>query len=209
MTRTVDLPYGVHLELHDSGELLSDHIVRENDFFEREILEFLRVHFNKQETIIDVGANIGNHSAFFAATLDYQAIVAFEPVPDNAKLLQKNMAPYEAIYIRTEAVGNSATDVLIEINRGNMGACQVSDNGTLRVQQIRLDGIIVPPVSLLKIDVEWYEPQVLEGAKTLIEEDRPLILIEDAKNEYEQFLPPSYQLYEAWPQHKTYLYGPK
>ena len=34
------------------------------------------------------------------------------------------------------------------------------------------------PVSLLKIDTEGYEPEVLEGARKLIEEHKPVIYLE-------------------------------
>jgi FkbM family methyltransferase len=40
---------------------------------------------------IDVGANIGNHSVFFAAILN-ASVYAFEPFPPNHALLELNIA---------------------------------------------------------------------------------------------------------------------
>lgn len=207
MSRSVQLPWGVTLQIHDEGEALSDHINREQNFFEPDILEYLSRYYSKQETILDVGANIGNHTTFFAAALNYKAIVAFEPVSDNFKLLEQNMAPFGAIYLRQVAVGAENKKIHMTINRSNMGACEVDPNGSYSVQQIRLDDIIVPPVSLIKIDTEWSEPGVLEGARNLIELDRPLILIEDVEDKYKVLLPIAYHLIRAWPDHRTYLYG--
>jgi hypothetical protein len=95
-----------------------------------------------------------------------------------------------------------------------MGACEVHSDITdtrdnyVRAWQVRVDDLLLlQPVTLMKIDVEWYEPQVLLGAKNIMESDKPLILIEDAKGEYAQLLPPEYELLQAWLAHKTYLYG--
>lgn len=208
MSRKITIDKDVVINLHDPGEALSDHIDRERDFFEREILDYIRMVYPVQKTILDVGANIGNHTLYFAKYLKHDAIVAFEPIPANFKLLSQNTAGLQRVFLRREAVGDSNIDVMLRENLSNMGACEVDPEGSIMAHQVRLSDIFVPEVSLIKIDVEWYEPQVLEGATTLLEEDRPLILIEDAKQEYAELLPDFYRLMQAWPDHKTYLYGP-
>jgi hypothetical protein len=96
-----------------------------------------------------------------------------------------------------------------------MGACEVdpvydSEKGHRKVQQVRVDDLLlIPRITLMKIDVEWYEPNVLKGAQNIIESDKPLILMEDAEGTYAKLLPPEYELLQAWLAHKTYLFGPR
>jgi len=196
---------GVNLNLHPIGEALSDHIRRENDFFEAEILDFIRDNFPTHGTILDVGANIGNHSAYFANFLNYRQIVAFEPVPENYVLLVQNCAYYNGFYPFKWAVTDKDTSLRISPKFDNMGASFVNREGTLEVVGVPLDNLSLYDVTLLKIDVEWHEPEVLAGARALIEKNRPLILIEDTKDEYADLFP-NYRKIKGWPQHGTYLY---
>jgi FkbM family methyltransferase len=207
MSRTRVIDGDVTIHLHDAGENLSDYIARSNDFFEREVLDYVaRVH-PVQKTILDVGANIGNHTLYFAKYLEYDSIVAFEPIPANFELLKENTRHLDNVFLRKEAVGNGDSDLTMAENRTNMGASQVDPEGKIRVRQVRLSDIFVPEVSLIKIDVEWHELQVLDGATALIDEDRPLILIEDSAAAYEDYMSTlQYHIEAAWPKERTYLY---
>lgn len=196
---------GVELELHPEGEALSDHIRVKNEFFECETLDYIKDNFPHQGTIVDIGANIGNHSAYFANFLEYRQILAFEPVPANYILLVKNCAYYRSFYPFKFGITNQEKPLRIEPNRSNMGASEVSAEGSLEVIGLPLDRFGLYDVTLMKIDVEWHEPEVLQGAYATIQKNRPMILIEDAKEEYGKLLP-DYQLLKAWPEHRTYLY---
>lgn len=212
MSREITLLDDTRLFLHDSGEALSDAIARDQDYFEKEILEYMSEHHPQQDVILDIGANIGNHTAYFAQYLEYSSIIAFEPVFENYQLLKLNTS-YPNIILRNEAVGRFRGNVYIRLNTGNMGACEIEPDitktdGTRRVSQVRVDDLLlVRPVTLIKIDVEWYEPEVLLGAKSILETDKPLLLIEDANGVYADLLPPEYELLQPWLAHKTYLYG--
>ena len=207
MSRSVTLKDGNALKIHDEGEALSDRINRDQDYFEREILDYLEQNHKDQKTILDIGACLGNHTLFFATHLNYDSIVAFEPITDNFVLLKENIVNLSDVWLRKEAVGDVTTDVMMTINRGNMGACEINPEGDIRVHQVKLDDIFVPPVSLIKIDVEWVELSVLDGGRALIAEDKPLILIEDSNAAYEPYmLDMGYYIEAAWHGEKTYLY---
>lgn len=196
---------GVELSLHPEGEALSDHIRDRNDFFEVEILEYIKGNFPVHGTIVDIGANIGNHSAYFASFLKYRQILAFEPVPANYILLTKNCAHYRGFYPFKFGITNQEKMLQIEPNRGNMGASEVREGGSVEVIGIPLDRMALYDVSLVKIDVEWHEPEVLQGAYATIQKNKPLILIEDVRDEYGRLLP-DYTKIGSWPEHRTYLY---
>lgn len=197
------------LFLHDSGEALSDVIIRQGDYWEKDILEYLAFNHKQQEVIIDVGANIGNHSIYFSKYLNNYKIYAFEPVFDNYDLLVKNIEENNANVVPIcAAVGDTHGPVKVTPNRGNMGASEVSSEGSQETYQMSLDKInFIKKITLIKIDAEWYEPQVLVGANDTIQRDNPLILIEDATGDrIPHLLMGSYVIEKAWPHHKTYLY---
>jgi len=205
--RTITLKDGHALTLHGEKDQLSNRIASDEDYFEKDILLYLEKNYPVHNVILDVGANIGNHTLFFATHLRYNKIIAFEPIPENYKLLALNTYELDNVSIRRVAIGDGDLDIMMRADPENMGACEVTPTGDIKVEQIKLDDLLVDPVTLIKIDVEWYEPFVLLGAKYLLETDKPLILIEDTKQEYSDLLPSGYSLIQAWPEHRTYLYG--
>ena len=200
---------GIPLTVWD-GEALSNSIVRNNDFWESDILDYLQRNFKDQKTIIDVGANIGNHSVYFANFLNYEEILAFEPDCDNYHVLEENLIGYHDIKLAHMAASNRTGKAKLALNRDNYGAHEINDEGGEEIDCITLDKMQMffkEPVTLLKIDAEWHEPQVLEGAEEIIFKYHPLILIEDTESKYGPLLEEKgYSLYEAWPQHGTYLW---
>lgn len=197
--------------IHDNEDL-SNAIERNKDYWEADILDYLRDNFNRQEVILDIGANIGNHSVYFARYLDYHKIFCFEPDPINYALLYKNIhaadhKDYLSIRPYNFAISNvePCTEIHLALNRSNWGAHEIQKTG-IAIYAYPLDYFaFIDPVTLIKLDVEWHEPQVLESGKNLIQKDKPLILIEDADKTYESLLP-NYSLIKAWDHHKTYLY---
>lgn len=203
---TLELVRGIPFNLHPPGEAVSDAIRRTGDFFEAEILDYLRDYFPEHGTILDIGANIGNHSIYFANFLKYRQILAFEPIPANYILLTENCAFYNAFYPFKFGITDKEKLLRIEPNISNMGASEVRLDGSVEVIGIPLDLLSLYDVTLLKIDVEWHEPEVISGAANLIRKNKPLILIEDVRNEYGGLLT-DYKLIKGWPEHRTYLWG--
>lgn len=194
---------GIEIQLHPN-EALSNHIRRENDFFEADILDYLRDHHQAQKVIVDVGANIGNHTLYFANFLKYEKIVSFEPLPANFEILEANL-PYFNIELHQLALSDKKTALKMTPNVGNMGASRIDGQGGIEVEAITLDSLNLKNVTLIKIDVENHEPLVLEGAKDTILRCHPLILIEDWNYSYGNLFP-DYVLEKSWPKHRTYLY---
>lgn len=128
--------------------------------------------------ILDVGANIGVFSLAAAKRFPEAAIYAFEPNPDAYSRLVRNLdlngagnaTPVNhAVYSMSGTVGFSA--------EGSTSSGFIADGGTLTVQTLTLDDFCprngISGVSLLKIDVEGAEVEVLRGAlKTLRITDR-------------------------------------
>jgi len=195
---------GLNLFVYNN-ESVSNHLRQKKDFFESTTLDYLRDRHKIQKVIIDAGANIGNHSVYFANFLKYQKIICFEPVPDNFALLTKNLAPYPNIKLYEVALSHQAIKLGMYCNLRNMGSAKIYRGGKLKVNAITLDSLNLKNVTLMKIDVEGHEPLLLEGAKDTINRCHPLILIEDWNHTYQKLLP-HYVLEKGWPEHQTYLY---
>ena len=149
--------------------------------YELQLLQDIRNRLSSDDLVIDVGANVGNHTLYLACLASCH-VVAFEP---NAGL---------ADAIRTSAEMNGLTDLVTVYAFGvgkqseygffsqeipdNLGAQSISlGDGPIRI--VSLDSIKFEyPVKVIKIDVEGMEPDVLEGAKALLLKDRPIVYVE-------------------------------
>lgn len=208
----------VELELHPSPDYVSDHIRRTGEFYEIAILEELARRITGG-VLVDAGAMIGNHTAFLAAFVPHSEIWAFEPAPVNLRLLRENVRPFPTVRVIDAALSDYRTgSVTMSTHRTNRGHSVVDatdpwpqpdeHDPPFTARAMALDGLKLEDVSLLKIDVEWHEPQVLAGAVDTIARCRPLIVIEDWKHEYGALLP-GYHVAVAWEQlHQTFLYAP-
>lgn len=200
---------GIPFYTHDNEDL-SNAIRRNGDFWEADILDYLRDNYPNQSTIVDAGANIGNHTLYFATFFNYDKIVAFEPCGQNFSLLTINLSHYDPskILLYPQGLSDKAEWTTLVTNCSNLGANEIHpDAQGERVYVDTLDQYSkwFGPVTLLKIDVEWWEPKVLMGAQKTLERDHPLILIEDTRQEYGKLLP-QYELVQSWEHHNTFLY---
>lgn len=198
--------------------MFSGAILREGDFYEADILDYIRDTYPVQKTIVDAGANIGNHSVYFANFLQYERIVCFEPFYPNFRLLVENMEAYSNITLMQAALGDHNGIVAFAPNFSNMGAGEVRDYNAANPDQVTvcqttIDAFKLRDITLIKMDVEYSEPLALMGAYWSMHWDSlkhtaPLLLIEDSQNRYEGMLKDefNYKLIKSWDHHKTYLY---
>lgn len=194
---------GVELELYPPPDYLSDEVRRTGDFFEAEVLDAVRDRLAGTEpgVLVDVGAMIGNHTAYLTAFAPPHIVHAFEPHPANFALLRRN-APLAFLHrvalADYDGPGHLAVD---QVNPGHSALAETGIAVTVRT----LDSYDLREVRLVKVDVEGGEEAVLRGAARTIAESRPLILIEDWTGEAAVA---GYELTDAWPDRQTYLWEP-
>ena len=124
-----------------------------------------------QSVVVDIGANIGVLTAWFARRA--HEVHAFEPAPRALELLRMN-APSNAT-IHPLALGEESG--LVRFTQAeSLDMSAISDSG-IEVEIRTLDSYGLAP-DLIKIDVEGFEPQVLRGARQTIARHRPLIMFE-------------------------------
>lgn len=139
--------------------------------------------------VLDVGANVGNHTIFYAHHTGATRILPFEPNPEAQAVLRRNVelnaasarVPVDLQFVHY-AVGAAPSRLRIAAAPpGNLGATQFAEAaaGEGTVESMPLDSLAIPGrVGFLKVDVEGMEMQVLAGARRLVERFRPVIFVE-------------------------------
>jgi FkbM family methyltransferase len=151
-------------------------------FYEPKELGYCKTHVPPGGTIVDVGANTGNHTVYFARFLRPRLIIPVEPIEAAADLVRANAA-LNGIVIDERGLGLAAADapgtLEMSIVRDMMMA--KVDPGAARkvaVRAVRLDDLIPEKVDFLKVDVEGFEMNVLKGAQRILSQDRPQLMLE-------------------------------
>jgi len=152
--------------------------------------------------LYDIGAHIG----FFTCSwlrLGGGRVEAFEPLPSTARVLRRTIRRNgfaARARVHTLALGNFNGAGQLIANEADLGAASAAfvaeigqadwlrrtrhfDPGRSRTVPVhRLDDLVadldLPPPTLLKIDVEGAEAQVLAGAAQLLTTARPAVLCE-------------------------------
>ena len=130
-------------------------------------------------TVWDVGA----HTGYFVlvALAAGHKVVAVEPDADNAARIHETLARngLSATVIEAAAGEREGTALLETSDKTSFN--RISECGT-PVRLMTLDSLysqdVSEPPTLVKIDVEGYEAEVLRGARRLLQEARPTLLIE-------------------------------
>jgi FkbM family methyltransferase len=138
-------------------------------------------------TFFDVGANIGLYSLLCNSVFPKSRIVAFEPTPDTAEI-NRTIAEINATGTRVEelALGKAAgkaqlflsaksdaSNSLVEGFKPNVGSVDV-DVETLD-GYVRRSGLVP---SIVKIDAETFEPEILAGGRSVLSNHRPMLIVE-------------------------------
>lgn len=132
------------------------------------------------DVFYDVGANIGFHTVIAARLVgNAGTVVAFEPLPENAAQLRRNVELNSFANVEVvEAALSDGTGFANLSGSGHRTRRTLTKLGGVEVRTFRLDDWEGPPPDLLKIDVEGAELVVLEGALETIRRHRPDMLIE-------------------------------
>jgi len=161
---------------------------------------------NKQglhpKTFIDVGANVGQFAVASTNIYPDAKIHSFEPLPYCFFNLQKNSRPYSNVTVSQIALGEDKGSVTFHVNKHSHSSSilPLSENHKksfpgaevsheIDVEVNTLDAVLsdvnlVSPV-LLKIDVQGYESQVLNGSKNTFDRIDYVILESSFKPMYE------------------------
>lgn len=140
------------------------------------------------DTVLDIGANVGFHSLFFSLKVGpLGKVLSFEPLAENYRMLTlnkvinnlDNVDLYQAL-VGAESKINMHP--VFSVDPRNLGATKFSREATAQtaspLMQLKIDDLQLEKCNLLKIDVEGMEQYVLEGAQKTLEELRPVVFYE-------------------------------
>jgi FkbM family methyltransferase len=151
--------------------------------YEPEMLEDMRSRIAPGSLVLDVGANVGNHSLYLAAVARCR-VEAFEPNPVLCDAIRASAALnglQDAVHVHAVGVGRATARASFEKDvPENLGAQRLRV-GEGEFPVVALDSIqFDSTVAAIKIDVEGMEADVLQGAQALIERSRPILYVECA-----------------------------
>ncbi len=158
------------------------------------LTKFLMQHLKEGDTFFDVGAHFGYFSLLAAKCIGEKGkILAFEPSKSTFGLLQKNTTAHPNIRIFNNAVSDSSEIIsfyefpvlyseynTIDGARFNHEDWFLKGATKVAIPALTLDSIFAEgnTPNLIKIDVEGAEGSVILGAKNVLQEAHPIVIME-------------------------------
>lgn len=160
--------------------------LREHGEFARVELDLLVELADGAGTMIDVGANIGSIALPFASKRPNWRVIAIEAHRGlsgvlHANALNNRLFNVDVIHAAAGSERGQADFPALSLsekaNFGELGFKTVTDNKET-ILMLPLDQIAPANTSLVKVDVEGFEPEVLKGAEALIRRRSAIWLVE-------------------------------
>ncbi len=172
-------------------DVIGYYICSENRYYEFDLMDKFWDYIPYEGTFLDIGANIGNHSLMLNRLRPNVTIHSFEPILKNYILLNENTK--NKPNIKTYHIGLGSTNEVVptyQPNYNNSGGITIDkENGVgENIIIIPGDAMKIRDVSFIKMDVEGYELNVLQGLNATITKYHPNIWIEDFTGEAVEWL---------------------
>lgn len=168
---------------------IQKHIIQTRNFYELDFLNHICTIKNgivskaiHDGLVLDIGANIGNHTIFFL-TKKARKIISFEPVKDTFDILKKNIEInnfQNKVNLFNVGVGQTTGKAILKYyNSKNIGMSQLCSDQNGDIPIISIDELnIDEKINFIKIDVEGFEADVIKGMTETLKRNKPLVMIE-------------------------------
>jgi FkbM family methyltransferase len=148
-------------------------------------LNFFQRFINPAFHIVDVGANQGIYTLSISRQASTGKVFAFEPDPRLFATLKNNIERnhVQNVFLFNAAAASRPSKLLLRpgsLNRGDNRIVQSADGSTdaIEVTAVTLDSVIPDHrVDLMKIDVQGFEFDVLQGAVQIIQANPALLIL--------------------------------
>jgi FkbM family methyltransferase len=159
-------------------------------------VDLLPIFLKEGDVAVDVGANGANWTYYLSHSVGVTgAVVAFEADPYYAKATELTTKLLRLRNVRFFPYGLSESDETVWLRISDPTGARLSgrshvdksaradDVGIQRVSLRSMDGVAkeyrcLTKASLIKCDVEGYELYVFRGARTILDQARPVIVLE-------------------------------
>jgi FkbM family methyltransferase len=152
----------------------------------------LRRHIERDNPLIlDVGANLGSSVAFYRRLFPNARVIAFEPDPETFQRLRRRHGRAHNVTLLNCGVGalpgrltlkrntHSSTNSFLEVDESSSWVRETPGFrkiNSVEVDVVTLDNIAdslsLDYIDFVKSDTQGFEPEVLAGARQLLEEKR-------------------------------------
>ena len=181
----------LQLRVHGKRDQTISRYIREQGIWEPYETSLVLSMLQPGDVFVDVGANIGYFSVLAACVVgEGGAVFAFEPDPDNFRLLRANVAlnGFQQQVVTVEAgLADSCRDGQLFLSEHNLGDHQIYASGESRVSLpvtlyngSRYLGDKLQRLDVLKVDTQGSEYEVMAGLLPLLQQlpSMPRIIIE-------------------------------
>ena len=132
------------------------------------------IEFNNESLVIDCGANIGE---FSLAILNYNSeikLFCFEPEEREFNVLKKNLEAYNVTLVNTALSNQDGQIELFSKNESGDSSIFKTENSTMKhISCTKLSTFFtqnkLTKCTLLKLEAEGAEPEILEGAREVLD----------------------------------------
>ena len=138
------------------------------------------------QTVVDIGANRGQFALIVHKHFPRARIISFEPLEEPAKIFRRIFRNDPNVTLHTVAIGREKTTATIHVTREDDSSSLLPitkaqsslfpgaiEKETRQVAVLTLSEALgttsIPPASLLKIDVQGFELEVLQGCEDILE----------------------------------------
>lgn len=166
-----------------------DYLKHVGDTFEPGMTRLFDVLTKEDHCVLDIGANIGCTAIFFGEKA--KQVYCFEPSPSTFTFLEANVSNAGHNNVTCVNVGLGKLELESELtfapnNRsGGFVSNQIQASAGHVVEKIKIirgDDFIrandIPKIDFIKIDVEGFEMDVIEGMRSSIEKFQPVVALE-------------------------------
>jgi FkbM family methyltransferase len=182
VTRSTSLGTVRWLIVNPEDEIQS--VQLQHGFYEIEDLRKACGLFGSRRNILDVGANIGNHTVYFLLHFKPEKLVSVEPFDAAARHLMINVGlnlPAGADYSVVRK-GLGSKEALVDLTPPsdfNIGLTKLNPDAAGLTPVVLGDQVVGSwPVDLIKIDVEGMECDVIAGLRQTLARHRPALYVE-------------------------------
>ena len=198
---TVSIPFcdvSFEMKLINKGHNVPFYdIIKNNKIYEPETTKFICKTLHDNFNCIDIGANNGYYTILMSILgAPNTSVYSYEPMPDSYKLLLDNVKGRNNVHTFNVAlssvIGSMELNFETEADGTASGIKLPSHRNRIKVPVTTLDrelidksSISISKPTLIKIDVEGFEPEVISGGRKLLSGlDECYVIFEYMKDYY-------------------------
>jgi FkbM family methyltransferase len=186
---------GIKFLTYPPDKCIISELISKNHVWEPHMHKIFEKYINKESIVLEGGCHIGTHTLKLG--LLGKQVLSFEPMTNSNVILRENLKINNItnVTVYNEGLSNKTDVAYFEwIGHNNPGASGLANNPMGKpsytkpiekkhpVTLITIDSLQLEKLDFIKLDVEGYEINVIEGAIDTIKKCNPIITLEIYEN---------------------------